>query len=136
MQGTNQETISLAKDLRQLKLISTTALVLAVATLLTLIFFSNQASASDRYTRVSSQLAKQHELKTDALETYRGQLIRTQELLRQGNSREILNDYQIETTSGEIIYPEEVEYILIQEQDALGLEEVGRFPFNNDGGPR
>lgn len=106
-----------------------------------LIVFAQKAEASTSVQRVSSEIASHHDFDTDAIETYRGQVISAQRLKNNVRSSvEILNSHMIETTSGEIVYPEEVEYIHIKNNDVQrfpgppNVRQLKRFPFNNDGG--
>ncbi len=110
-------------------------------TLSLLIVFGQKAEARTSIQKVSSEVASHYNFDTDAIETYRGQVISAESLKNNVKSSvEILNSHMIETTSGEIVYPEEVEYIHIKNNDVKrfpgppNVRQLKRFPFNNDGG--
>lgn len=95
--------------------------------------FSAQTSASEltKVKKVHVEKAEKTVKKAKGFETYRGRKFSLKSVRGRNTSIvEVLRRHQIEMTSGEIVYPEEVEFVLVP---ANAKAPKARMPHGDDG---
>ncbi len=91
----------------------------------------SQAGELSRVKKVHVESAEQTDNQAKGFETYRGRKFSLKSVRGRNNSIvEVLRRHQIEMTSGEIVYPEEVEFVLVP---ANAKAPKARAPHGDDG---